>query len=128
MKLIIPVEPRGKQRPRVVTRNGRVIAYTPGQTAMTEQLIRAYLSQDKTYFERDIPISLKVTFYLVRPKSCPKKRILPVTRPDIDNLEKLVLDACNKFLWADDSQITTMMSRKRYGEPRIELEVIQDEK
>ncbi len=127
VKFNIPVEPKGKQRARVVTRNGKVIAYTPGQTAMTENMIRAYIQREKVYFDKGTPIHLKVTFCLARPKSCPKKRVLPVTRPDLDNMTKLVLDACNKFLWHDDSQITSLEVHKRYNQiPHIEMEISED--
>jgi len=81
MKINIPVEPKGKQRARVVTRGGKVISYTPGQTAMTESMIRAHIQRENVYYDKGIPIHLKIIFYLVSPKSCPKKRTLPVTRP-----------------------------------------------
>ncbi len=38
-----------------------------------------------------------------------------VTKPDIDNLIKTVLDACNGHVWKDDNQITEITSSKRYG-------------
>ncbi len=127
VKFNIPVEPRGKQRARVVTRGGKVIAYTPKPTQDAENLIRSYISQNKVYFDAGIPISLKIIFFLARPKSCPKKRVLPVTRPDLDNMAKLVLDSCNKFLWADDAQITTLEVSKVYNQiPHIEMEINED--
>ncbi len=38
-----------------------------------------------------------------------------VMKPDIDNLIKTVLDACNGHVWKDDNQITEITSSKRYG-------------
>lgn len=38
-----------------------------------------------------------------------------VTRPDGDNLAKLVLDAANGILWTDDSQVTDLRICKKYG-------------
>ena len=127
MIINIPVEPKGKQRARTVrTKTGKVISYTPGQTAMTESMIRVYITQKKVYFDKGVPIHLIITFYLARPKSCPKKRTLPVTRPDLDNMAKLVLDACNKFLWADDAQITDLEIYKRYSSmPSIQLQITE---
>ena len=42
---------------------------------------------------------------------------------DIDNYNKLLLDACSKILWVDDKQIQTMFLKKNYDKenPRIEL-------
>jgi Holliday junction resolvase RusA-like endonuclease len=71
-----------------------------------------------------VPLNIKMGFYISRPPSIAKKRLFPVTRPDIDNYCKLVLDACNRFLWADDSQICALGAFKGYGQPpRIEIEI-----
>lgn len=49
---------------------------------------------------------------------------LKVTKPDIDNLIKTVLDACNGHVWKDDNQITEITSSKRYGiEPKIIIRI-----
>lgn len=44
---------------------------------------------------------------------------------DIDNYNKLLLDACTGVLWNDDSQIEHMITTKAYDKdnPRIELTV-----
>jgi Holliday junction resolvase RusA-like endonuclease len=50
--------------------------------------------------------------------------------PDIDNLEKLVWDSLkgDGGCFADDGQITTCISRKRYGSPpRIEVDIEEDQ-
>lgn len=49
---------------------------------------------------------------------------LPVGRPDLDNVVKLILDGCNGIVWGDDSQVTQTISRKIYGDtPRTVLTV-----
>lgn len=42
---------------------------------------------------------------------------------DIDNYNKIVLDACSGILWIDDSQIQEIKIKKNYDKdnPRIEL-------
>lgn len=47
----------------------------------------------------------------------PKKTILSVPKPDVDNLLKLPLDAITKTqrVWADDTQIATVVSTKRWS-------------
>ena len=59
------------------------------------------------------PVELRLTFYLPRPQKpkCP----WPITRPDLDNLEKKLLDGWNGILWVDDAQIVRKEVEKRYG-------------
>lgn len=65
------------------------------------------------------PLSLDITFHFLTP---PLKRNRPMhgwhfIRPDIDNLEKLVLDAINSVgsIWHDDAQVSEVIKRKRYN-------------
>jgi len=130
MRVVIPVEPVGKQRPRTVrTKEGRVVTFTPPRTVWTENLIRHRVMELGEYFERDVPLRVELTFYRQRPKSVPKKVRLPVSRPDWDNYAKLVMDALEKYAYHNDSQITTAIVQKRFGEPpRIEICLEEDEK
>jgi len=43
--------------------------------------------------------------------------IFHVSRPDLDNLEKNLLDALNGIAFMDDCQVAELMCRKRYGHP-----------
>lgn len=49
-------------------------------------------------------------------------------KQDIDNFNKLALDACSGLLWEDDSQIVELTLRKAYDPqaPRIEL-IVEEE-
>ena len=121
MRITINVEPVGKARPRSTIRKGRVITYTPQKTAHAENLIRDKVMGLGQYFERGTPLVIEAVFFRERPKST-KKDVLPVTRPDWDNYGKLLTDALEKFVYANDSQITTALIKKRFGSPpRIEL-------
>lgn len=44
---------------------------------------------------------------------------------DVDNYNKIVLDACSGILWEDDCQIESLFIRKHYDKnnPRIELHI-----
>jgi len=127
MKTTIYVEPVGKARPRSTVRKGRVITYTPQKTAHAENLIRDKTMGLGRYFERGTPLELTAVFFRDRPKSTKKDVRLPVTRPDWDNYGKLLTDALEKFVYANDSQITTALIKKRFGSPpRIELEIEED--
>lgn len=127
----IYVEPTAKGRPRVTVVGGHAHAYTPTGTRKAEQLIQALirteLKPNFTGYDRDTPLAVYLTFYRERPKHLPKKVTMPITRPDLDQYIKLILDSLNKYVWADDSQIVNLHARKLFGSPpRIELLIRED--
>lgn len=52
--------------------------------------------------------------YLCRKKG-PQPRVWHHVRPDLDNYEKALLDACNGILWNDDGQIAEKITRKMFA-------------
>jgi Holliday junction resolvase RusA-like endonuclease len=130
----IYVVPTAKGRPnsRIAHKGGKsfVQVYTPPKTQDAEAMIKAMIRTQVMKlgkFEAGVPIRLEVTFFLEKPKSTTKKVLLPVKRPDSKNLLALLEDALNKYVWADDAQITTHVVRKRFGSPpRIELWLEED--
>lgn len=92
------------------------MAYTPGKTVDAEERIRWHLhEQGARLIPEGIPIRLSLIFKVDKPKSAPKSRLFPTTRPDLDNYCKLVQDACNGLLWHDDSQIVQLTCSKVYA-------------
>lgn len=76
------------------------------------------------------PVELRLIAVYPWPKSMtPKKRAAPgakwrTSRPDIDNIGKLIGDALNKIAWLDDAQIAVSRALKRYGDnPGLQVEV-----
>lgn len=124
----ILVEPVAKARARTIaTKGGKYHSYTPDKTAHTENLIRDKVMEMEQYFDAGIPIRMEATFYREKPKSTPKRVILPVTRPDLSNYLKTLEDALEKFIYQNDSQITTAIICKRFSSPpRIELTLEKD--
>lgn len=134
----IPGQIVGKQRPRMNTYTG--IAYTPTKTKYYEYLVRKYF-QDK-YNDIDfIPgnVSVKVTIiaYFGITKSISKKKIQqmlnnqirPTKKPDIDNITKIILDALNKFIFYDDTQVVELEVKKYYSNaPKVYVKVEEIEK
>ena len=60
-------------------------------------------------------------FYMDRPESRRKDIWVPTT-PDLDNLEKAVLDALNGVAYEDDRYVVAKNSQKRYirrDDPRV---------
>ena len=58
------------------------------------------------------PLSIELWFFLEKPKTA--KRAYPSVRPDIDKLERTVLDAINGII-EDDSRVVNLESHKRYA-------------
>ena len=71
----------------------------------------------------DRPVGLRLTFHLTRGKTV--KREHPHVRPDIDKLERAVLDGLTGVVYEDDSQVTRVTKVKRYAdtEPGVVIEV-----
>lgn len=80
----------------------------------------------------DIPVRVKITAFYAIPKSFSKKKteeaesgkIRPLTKPDIDNVVKIVCDALNKVAYRDDTQVIEVVACKYYGkEPKVVIEI-----
>jgi Holliday junction resolvase RusA-like endonuclease len=127
MELTIPFEPVAKGRGRAAIVRGHAMIYTPKKTSDAQQYIRQWLDNHGVEPVRDAALAVDVIFYRSRPKHLKKSQLLPTQKPDLDNYEKLVFDALEKFAYENDSQITTKISRKRFGSPpRIELSLYLD--
>ena len=67
-----------------------------------------------TPFTKDVPVSVRITFLMQRPKTV--KRHMPTVPPDIDKLCRAVLDALTDAgVWADDSQVVDLGATKIYA-------------
>jgi len=127
LELEIPVEPKPKARPRTVTKGGKAITYIPSETKRTEAMIRSFILEKAGDFKfpAEMPLKTEMTFFLERPKS--KRRYLPSVGSDYDNLAKTVTDALEKYIYHRDSQLTTVLIKKRYSSPpRIALKIEED--
>jgi Holliday junction resolvase RusA-like endonuclease len=116
-------EPKPKGRPHFARRGKFVSAYTPAATRNAEADLRGQIiSQLPANFSLATgPLRLEATFRRQRPKSARKGDIWPITRPDLDNYLKLVLDAMNSVVFIDDSQLVAITVVKSYGEPGIDI-------
>lgn len=119
----IPGPVTGKGRPRINTYTCR--AYTPNKTKEYEELAKQYFVLK---YPRYIPIEgrvkVSIIAYFKIPKGTNKKNeelmlsgnISPTKKPDIDNIEKIILDAMNSLAFKDDNQITKLEIEKVYSE------------
>lgn len=76
---------------------------------------RRNVGVDAPPLEGAVRLNLKVK--LARPKSASvKKRPFPIVKPDLDKLERLVLDAFTGVVYLDDAQVTKVDKEKEYAE------------
>ena len=122
--IVIPGQPKGKGRPRFA--RGRV--FTPATTLQYERLVSAAARQ---VISEPITGNVQVDIIAVYqvPKSWAKALqasarrgdIMP-TRPDIDNVIKIILDGMNEAAYLDDQQVHMISAEKRYGDlARVEI-------
>ena len=127
----VPGEARGQSRPRATIRGGHASVYERAEDKSYKGLIQMYAMQEMK--EKDITppikpdglgITVSICVVKVPPKSFSKKKrklayegaICPLTKPDLDNIAKIYLDALNGVVWHDDSQVQTLTISKVYGD------------
>lgn len=130
-RLTIHSEPKAKARPRAAVVNGRARLYTPATTRRYEDLVRKTALRDwRRSPLQAVAVSLVAVFYLPLPVSWPAWRVaaardgdvVPVGRPDLDNLVKACVDGLSGVVFSDDSLIVEERTAKRYDEnPRVDL-------
>ena len=135
MKFIINIEPTASPRPRFSSRGGFVKSYMPkAYMDWKKQFLLAWSLYQADKLVQGKPLFVKIGFYIKPPDSIAKVKknlsaltdeTLPVVKkPDIDNLQKSVLDALNGYAWYDDNQISDIYAKKRYSlKPRVEIEI-----
>jgi Holliday junction resolvase RusA-like endonuclease len=138
IKFEIPGEPTPKARPRFrIIGKGkaqRVMTYNTAETVQAEKKVSCYFLKHHPGFRplEAEPLRVSVTAIHSIPKSWTKKRkqecitvMQPkITRPDGDNILKLVTDALNGVAYKDDGLITEMNIKKFYGsEPMTIVEI-----
>lgn len=128
--MTLNMDPVAKGRPKFSNRGGFVRAYTPSKTVKAEKTILNLAIPYKPQSPLNNHAYVSLVFYMPIPQSM-LKRELPLAqaekmahtkKPDLDNLEKAVLDALNEVFWRDDSIICSVSKRKVYSaKPRIEI-------
>jgi Holliday junction resolvase RusA-like endonuclease len=124
---IVPGAPVGKARPRM-TKRGTV--YTPAKTIAAEKAVQA-AARDAGVSIMSGPVQLSIHAWFAIPKSWTKARKAAAfakfctSKPDVDNIGKLVADALNGLAYADDAQVAILNVVKRYGSvARLDVSVL----
>lgn len=110
----LAIEPVAKERPRVNRKTGTI--YTPSRTAAYERELAKLLKASEPELNQSDDLQVIVRFGVSGQK-----------RKDADNMLKSVLDAANKILYADDSQVTMGSFAVEYGveAPYVDLQLFR---
>lgn len=126
INIFYPVKPKSAPRPRV-TKNGTYnnADYTKWKNGLK------LLAKTKCKKPLEGAIFMKIEYFYNIPKSWNKAKKENAKwhtfKPDIDNLQKSVLDALNGIAYIDDSQVCYIQARKKYADidgVKIEIERI----
>lgn len=137
----IPIIPAAQMRSRhrmLKTKSGKVISLThkaKEQQRYEDQIIAVILNH-RPFRAMQGPVTLSITAYLPIPRSwsawkqeaADKHIIVPTSKPDLDNLQKNIMDCLTKSsYWRDDSQVWRFGdTRKLYSiNPRWEITIAE---
>lgn len=94
--------------------NGRIIESSKKVAPWRKAVAEALADIPKPMFVTE-PVSVQVIFFLPRPTTV--RRVWPIVPPDIDKLDRGLLDALTLAgVWSDDAQVVEMFSVKQYAD------------
>lgn len=119
---ILQGKPVPMGRPRF-TRTGRAYTAKSSREYKNEQIEKLNASKGAAWVPLDGPLRVNVTFVSPRPKrmllragDTPEGRIYKTTKPDIDNLLKMVLDIITQSeIWEDDNRVVCISCEDYYA-------------
>ncbi len=119
LAFVIPGEPVAKARPRFLREAGRK-PFPDKKTENYEGIIKQYAAlamRSTPPFEGPLRMTIRATFLIPQAWSEKRKReaVWKTSKPDWDNIGKIVSDACNMIVYQDDAQVVEAIVQKRYG-------------
>lgn len=134
VSFVINGQPVGKDRHRsMVLPNGMIHNYNTKKNTDYENLVKwEYKRQcHKVYFTGELEVIINAYFPIPKSWSKTKKQaasngeIRPETKPDTDNISKIILDSLNQIAYYDDKSVCDLTVHKYYSnEPRVEVTII----
>ena len=133
IEFFVPGAPVGKGRPRAARRGTGVVMFTPEKTAGYEALVAAAASNAMRAEAGPLftgPLEAVLEMRIPIPASWSKAHKaaalagteLPTSKPDIDNVAKAILDACNGVVFRDDAQVVMLVATKAFSdEPGVRV-------
>jgi Holliday junction resolvase RusA-like endonuclease len=120
--MVIYGTPTGKGRPRFGRgKSGNVITFTPKKTREYEQCVKALAQAamtNRTLIEGPVKVTIVAVF------NHKIKTGWHVSRPDLDNIVKAILDGLNEVVYADDTQVAELVASKKYDDSEERVEVL----
>lgn len=114
INIFYPVKPKPAPRPRVTSKG----TYNNSDYTKWKNGLKL-LAKTKIKKPLEGPLHIKIDFFYKVPKSWSKKKKelakWHTSKPDIDNLQKSVLDSLNEIAYIDDSQVCSIQARKQYS-------------
>ena len=137
IEFFVPGTPVGKGRPRAARRGAGVVMFTPEKTAGYEALVAAAASNAMRAEAGPLftgPLEAVLEMRIPIPASWSKAHKaaalagteLPTSKPDIDNVAKAILDACNGVVFRDDAQVVMLVATKAFSDEPGVLVVIRE--
>lgn len=131
VRFVIKGSPIGKMRHRsMVLPNGMIHNYNSKKNTQYEKQVAFEYNRQcaNMYFIGELEVIITAFFGI--PKSWSKRKreqalngeIRPETKPDCDNISKIILDSLNNVAFDDDKQIVDLHTHKYYSDdPRVEV-------
>ena len=136
----VNMQPKCKGRPRFSYRHFSRRVYTPKTTVEAEIDVAVSAQKEMKHQKAEMikgkPIRAQIDFFFKMPNSWNQtKRNANFDKPaqnrkDLDNLVKLVLDACNGIVYDDDHNVTEIVTHKTWASRdwlHISFETIENE-
>lgn len=121
----VPGKPRGKARSRFNPAAPGARPYTPAVTAAYETLVATRYRAERVEVDLRQPhvAMVDIVAYYPIPQRYTKAEraqaltgtLQPTSKPDIDNVAKIVLDALNGVAWSDDQRVVDLHVAKYHA-------------
>lgn len=115
----VPGKPVAQSRPRFARRGNFVSVYdaAPAKSykAWVAKCAEKAMSGMKVV-PKHVPLALHVQVFLQRPKRLKFNDAAAVSKPDLDNYIKCLMDALTGVVYEADQQIVSIRAEKRYGD------------
>ncbi len=130
IKFVVLGEPIPQGRPKFARIGNHVTAYDPARSRNYKAIVRDEAIKVKPDKPLEGPLRLEVRVYKSIPKSFSNKKrlaaingdVLPITKPDLDNIIKGIKDAIKSIIYRDDAQVVSIKADKLYSEnPSVEV-------
>ena len=127
-KIIVKTKPVTQGSVTAIPVNGKArIIHNHSKELYEQRALIQSLYHEADGVKYEDAVEINITFAFIRPKSVSaKKRPYVIVKPDIDKLERAVLDALTHHAYDDDSQVVKLTANKIYDtEEYIEIEVLE---